>query len=169
VRHPHSTGGLKQVGWILIRNMAKRMRSQKRFRHTGCENFFLMQLLHMHSAERDAIHIEQLELFARIGVTNDERERPQRLTVSITVWPNEQFDHLGDDVARAVDYSVVSAAVRDFVAGRSDKLIETLAEALASYLLGMFRIRQVQIELRKFALPDAQYAAAIVTRSTSVA
>jgi 7,8-dihydroneopterin aldolase/epimerase/oxygenase len=122
----------------------------------------------MHSAERDAIHIEQLELFARIGVTDDERERPQRLTVSITVWPNEQFDHLGDDVARAVDYSVVSAAARDFVAGRSDKLIETLAEALASYLLGMFRIRQVQIELRKFALPDAQYAAAIVIRSTSV-
>ena len=39
----------------------------------------------MHSAERDAIHIEQLELFARIGVTDDERERPQRLTVSITV------------------------------------------------------------------------------------
>jgi len=122
----------------------------------------------MHSAERDAIHIEQLELLARIGVTDDERERPQRLTVSITVWPNEQFDHLGDDVARAIDYSVVSAAARDFVAGRSDKLIETLAEALAGYLLGLFRIRQVQIELRKFALPDAQYTAAIVTRSTSV-
>jgi len=59
-------------------------------------------------------------------VTADERERPQRLTVSITVWPEEQFDHLGDDVARAVDYSVVSAAARDFVAVRSDKLIETL-------------------------------------------
>ncbi len=122
----------------------------------------------MHSAERDTIHIEQLELFARIGVTDDERERRQRLTVSITIWPNEQFDHLGDDVARAVDYSVVSAAARDFVAARSDKLIETLAEALAGHLLGAFRLQQVQIELRKFALPDAQYAAAIVTRRASV-
>lgn len=122
----------------------------------------------MHSAERDAIHIEELELFARIGVTDDERASPQRLTVSITIWPNEQFDHLGDDVARAVDYSVVSAAARDFVAARSDKLIETLADALAGHLLGIFRIRQVQIALRKFALPDAQYAAAIVIRSTSV-
>lgn len=122
----------------------------------------------MHSAERDAIHIDELELFARIGVTDGERASPQRLTVSITIWPNEQFGHLGDDVARAVDYSVVSAAARDFVAARSDKLIETLADALAGHLLGMFRIQQVQIELRKFALPDAQYAAAIVTRSASV-
>ncbi|MGH8102356.1 MAG: dihydroneopterin aldolase [Chthoniobacterales bacterium] len=84
------------------------------------------------------------------------------------MWPNEQFDHLGDDVARTVDYSVVSAAARNFVAARSDKLIETLAEALAGHLLGMFRIQQARIELRKFALPDAQYAAAIVTRSASV-
>lgn len=122
----------------------------------------------MHSAERDKIHIEQLELFARIGVTDDERERPQRLTASITIWPKEQFDHLGDAVARAVDYSVVSAAARDFVVARSDKLIETLAEALAGHLLGTFRIQQVQIELRKFALPDAQHTAAIVTRSASV-
>jgi dihydroneopterin aldolase len=122
----------------------------------------------VHSAERDAIHIEQLELFARIGVTDDERERPQRLTVSITVWPNEQFDHLGDDVARAVDYSEVSAAAGDFAATRSDKPIETLAEALAGHLLEMFRIQRVRIELRKFILPKARYAAAIVTRSASV-
>ena len=122
----------------------------------------------MHSAERDAIHIDELELFARIGVTDDERASPQRLTVSITIWPNQQFNQLGDDVARAVDYSVVSAAARDFVATRSDKLIETLADALAGHLLGMFRIEQLQIELRKFALPDAQHVAAIVTRSASV-
>ena len=46
VRHAHATGGLKQAGWTLNRNMAKHMRSQKHFRHTGCENFSLMQLLH---------------------------------------------------------------------------------------------------------------------------
>ena len=122
----------------------------------------------VHSAERDAIHIEQLEVLARVGVTNNERASTQRLTVSITIWPEDQFDSLHDDIARAIDYSAVCTAARNFVATRSDKLIETLAASLAEHLLGTFPLRQVRIELRKFVLPDAQYAAAIVMRSASI-
>ena len=122
----------------------------------------------MHRAEPDAIHIEQLELSAKIGVTDVERAKPQRLTVSITIWPKEQFDSLRDDIARAIDYSAVCAATRDFVAARSDKLMETLAASLADQLLGTFPLRQVRIEVRKFVLPDAQYAAAVVMRSASI-
>ena len=121
----------------------------------------------MHSAERDAIHIEQLELFARIGVTDDERERPQRLTVSITIWPKMQFESLEDDITRTIDYSAVCSATRDFVATREDKLIETLATCLVDHLLGSFPVKQVRIELRKFVLPNAQYAAVTVTRGAS--
>ena len=122
----------------------------------------------MHSGERDAIHIDQLELFARIGVTDTERANPQRLTVSITIWPKEQFDFLNDDLTRTIDYSTVSMAIREFATTRSDKLIETLAVALAEQLLRRFPIQQVRLDLRKFVLPDANYAAAIVTRSTSI-
>jgi dihydroneopterin aldolase len=122
----------------------------------------------VHSGERDAIHIDQLELFARIGVTDTERANPQRLTVSITIWPKEQFDFLNDDLTRTIDYSTVSMAIREFATTRSDKLIETLAVALAEQLLRRFPIQQVRLDLRKFVLPDANYAAAIVTRSTSI-
>jgi dihydroneopterin aldolase len=122
----------------------------------------------VHRAEPDAIHIEQLEVSAKIGVTDVERAKPQRLTISITIWPKEQFDSLRDDIARAIDYSAVCGATRDFVAARSDQLIETLAAALARYLLGAFPLREVRIELRKFVLPNTQYAAAVVTRSASI-
>jgi dihydroneopterin aldolase len=120
------------------------------------------------SANGDAIHIEQLELLARIGVTDEERARPQQLTVSITIWPKEQFDFLNDDLTRTIDYSAVCMAIREFAATRSDKLIETLAAALAEHLLRRFPIQQVRLELRKFVLTDAKYAAAVVTRSASV-
>ena len=122
----------------------------------------------MHSGERDAIHIDQLELFARIGVTDTERANPQRLTVSITIWPKEQFDFLNDDLTRTIDYSAACVAIREFAAARSDKLIETLAAALAEHLLRRFPIQQVRLDLRKFVLADANYAAAIITRSTSI-
>ena len=116
----------------------------------------------------DSLHIEQLEVFARVGVMESERARPQRLTLSITVWPDAIFENLQDDIARAVNYSAVSVAAREFVNERSDKLIETLAANLASHLLRTFPIREVRIELRKFVLPDAKYASVTVTRTASV-
>jgi dihydroneopterin aldolase len=115
--------------------------------------------------ETDAIHIEQLELFARVGVTENERARPQRLTFSITLWPKTSFEDLQDDITRSIDYSAVCAAAREFVEKRVDQLIETLAAGLAGHLLEKLPARRVRIELRKFVLPDAQYAAVIVTRA----
>src|SRR4029077_14052808 len=122
----------------------------------------------VHSSAQNAIHIEELELFARIGVTDRERATPQRVTVSITIWPEKQFDVLGYDIARTIDYSALCAVTREFVTARSDKLIETLAAALAEHLLKVYPIRQIGIELRKFALPDAQYAAVTLIRSAAV-
>ena len=118
----------------------------------------------MEERAKDFIHIEQLEVFAFVGVTENERARPQRLTVSITVWPTLRFEELQDDISNAVNYSAVCATAREFVNARSDKLIETLAAELASRLLQTFPIHTVQIELRKFVLPDAQYASVTLTR-----
>jgi dihydroneopterin aldolase len=47
-------------------------------------------------------------------------------------------------------------------------LIETLADRLAAHLLKTFPIQRVKIEVRKFALQDAKYVSATVTRTTSV-
>jgi dihydroneopterin aldolase len=51
---------------------------------------------------------------------------------------------------------------------QSLKLIETLAEVLASHLLKSFPIQKITIELRKFALQDAKYVSITVTRSACV-
>jgi dihydroneopterin aldolase len=115
----------------------------------------------------DAIRIEQLEVFAHIGVPEDERSQPQRLTISITFWPTGHGPELGDDIGRVVDYAAVCAETKKFVQSRSDRLIETLADALASHLLGVFKIRRVTIELRKFVLPDVQYVSVTVARERS--
>ena len=117
----------------------------------------------------DAIRIEQLEVFARIGVPDDERSHPQRLTVSMTFWPVAQGGELGDDLGRTVDYAAVCAETKKFVDTRSDRLIETLADALANHLLGAFEIRRITLELRKFILPDVEYVSVTVTRDRSTA
>jgi len=112
----------------------------------------------------DQIHIQQLEVFAHVGVPDDERSAPQRLTFSITLWPRRDVSELDDQIAKAVNYAAVCAETKKFVRDRRDRLIETLAEALAKHLLDVFEIQRITIELRKFILPDVEFVSVTVTR-----
>jgi dihydroneopterin aldolase/2-amino-4-hydroxy-6-hydroxymethyldihydropteridine diphosphokinase len=116
----------------------------------------------------DRIHIEQLKIVARVGVSESERARSQRVAVSITIWPRFQADDLGDDVTKTVDYSKLCQEAKKFVQGRADKLIETLADALAEHLLRKFAIRRVTVELRKFVLKGADYVSVTVNRTAAL-
>ena len=116
----------------------------------------------------DEIHIEQLDVFTRIGVPEEERTNPQKLTVSISFWPYNQTGDLADHIEQAVNYSTVAEETKNFVRDQSVSLVETLAERLASHLLKTFPIQKVTIELRKFALQDAEYVAVTVTRTACV-
>lgn len=116
----------------------------------------------------DEIHIEQLDVFTRIGVPEEERAKPQRLAVSISLWPYQQRNDVADHIERTVNYSTVAEETKNFLRDQSVSLIETLAERLASHLLQSFPIQKVTIELRKFALPDAKYVSITVTRTACV-
>ena len=113
----------------------------------------------------DAIHVEQLEMFAHVGVPDHERDKPQRITVSVTALPRASLHGLGDDIGSTINYSAIARLVRDVVDERRDKLIETLAEKIAERLLRDLPIRRLRIELRKFVLPDAAHVSVIITRN----
>jgi 7,8-dihydroneopterin aldolase/epimerase/oxygenase len=116
----------------------------------------------------DRIHIEQLEVSTRIGVPEEERGAPQRLTASISFWPYHEAGDFGDKIENAVNYSDVVEETKNFVRGQSVKLIETLADRLAMHLLKNFRMERVTIELRKFPFEDAKYVSVTVTRTAFV-
>src|SRR6266496_1508256 len=116
----------------------------------------------------DRIHIEQLEVFAHIGVPEKERATPQRLTVSISFWPYQQTRDLADNIHKTINYSAVAEETKSFVRDQSVNLIETLADLLAAHLLKTFPIQKVTVELRKFPLQNAKYVSVTVTRTASV-
>src|SRR4051812_16739837 len=95
----------------------------------------------------DTVHIEGLEVLSHIGVPDEERVSAQRLTFNITLWPARNFRDLGDDIERAVNYATICDEIKSFIERRRDKLIETLANSVASHLLETFEIRRVMIEL----------------------
>jgi dihydroneopterin aldolase len=103
---------------------------------------------------RDRIVIEELELSAHIGVPDEERALPQRLTVTLTLEPAPRFDALDDEIGRTVDYFEVSRAVQAEARRRPRKLLETLAEELAGVVLRGFAVDAVEVAVRKYILPD---------------
>jgi dihydroneopterin aldolase len=112
----------------------------------------------------DEILIEELELTARIGVPDAERAEPQRLVVSLTLQPRQRFAELDDDLGRTVDYAAVCEELQRFASGRHDKLLETLAHEMAEFLVRRFQLARVELELRKYILPETRYVAVRVTR-----
>jgi dihydroneopterin aldolase len=103
----------------------------------------------------DRIRIEQLEIYARVGVPDSERAEPQRLVLNVTLWPKKTRPR--DNIADTVNYSEVAAALKQFAGQHDYRLIETLAEETAGDLLSRFPLRKVAIEVRKFVLPDADH------------
>ena len=112
----------------------------------------------------DAIHVQELELFTRIGVSDEERIEAQRLVVNLTMFPARGLSGLNDSVENTVDYFVATRAVKDLANRRECRLIETLAEEIAGLLLERFPLNAVEVELQKFILPDAKYVAVRLRR-----
>jgi dihydroneopterin aldolase len=122
----------------------------------------------MRGGAEHQIHIEQLEVFAHVGVPRAERAKPQRLALNISFWPVADLRDLHDAVKRTVDYSALCQEIKRFVAEQSPRLIETLANQIAAHLLRKFAIRKVSVEILKFVPIDAKYASVTVTRCASL-
>lgn len=114
----------------------------------------------------DEIRIEQLEVQARVGVPDAERAQPQRLQLSITLTPAQDFAALDDDLGQTIDYAAVADEATALAKARAVKLIETLANDIAAHLLRHFPLQKVEVEVRKFMLPETKYVSVRVRRVT---
>ncbi|MBN2507004.1 MAG: dihydroneopterin aldolase [Verrucomicrobia bacterium] len=112
----------------------------------------------------DTILISDLEVHFRVGVTESERARPQRLLVSVEMDLDVRRATSSDDLAETIDYEAVCARLRSFGDGVHWSLIETLAEEAAAVILEEFRPRRVTVEVKKFVIPQTRHVAVRITR-----
>jgi 7,8-dihydroneopterin aldolase/epimerase/oxygenase len=112
----------------------------------------------------DQIVISQLGIATFIGATEEERKKPQRLRVSVSMEPKMPFSAMHDRLENTVDYAEVSTAIKTLAATGQRLLIETLGEEIAMLLLRTYPISAVEIELRKYILPDTEFVAVRLRR-----
>ncbi|MCX8090942.1 MAG: dihydroneopterin aldolase [Verrucomicrobiae bacterium] len=111
------------------------------------------------------ITIADLEVFYCLGVPDEERAQPQRLLLTVEM----EFDFgpavLTDRVTKTIDYQAVAQFLLRFGEGRSWKLLEKLTTDLADAVVNEFHPDTVNVEVKKFALPQARYVSATVSRA----
>jgi len=116
----------------------------------------------------DLIRVVDLEVWAPIGVPEEERAQRQRLLVTLELHVGDFTEAAkADDVSLTIDYFTVAQRVKAFAAERSRKLLETLAEEIAADLLEAFPIKKLTLEIKKFILPDAQCVSVKIERKRS--
>lgn len=112
----------------------------------------------------DTITIQDLEVSYRVGVSDAERERPQRLQLTIQMLCDLGVAGASDDLQDTIDYHAVVERFRGFGDGREWKLIERLASDVADTVLDEFSPQSVCVEVKKFILPQVRYVSVEVTR-----
>ncbi|TCP90154.1 dihydroneopterin aldolase [Cricetibacter osteomyelitidis] len=114
---------------------------------------------------QDKVFIEELTVFAQIGVYDWEQQIKQRLVFDIEMtWDSRQAGAT-DDVQYCLNYAEVSQFIIDFVESKPFLLIETVANQVALQLQQHFNIKWLRIKLSKpKAVAQARNVGVIIER-----
>jgi FolB domain-containing protein len=110
------------------------------------------------------IAIIDLEVHYCVGVSDQERAKPQRLLVSIEMNLDFSAAALTDRVEKTINYQRVADDLLQFGQGRSWRLLEKLVSNIADHIISKYEPDSVQVEAKKFVIPQARYVAVSVTR-----
>ena len=113
------------------------------------------------------ICISGLKIQANIGVPHEERAVVQELEIDLRIHSSVAFDQMEDYLSNTIDYARVCQRVANIASEKPRKLIETLADEVAARILAEFDALRVEVELRKFILPETRYVAVRCTRARS--
>jgi dihydroneopterin aldolase len=111
------------------------------------------------------ITITELEVFYCVGVTDEERAKPQRLLVTVDMAYDFSSAATSDRIEKTINYQQVADEILKYGEGRNWKLIERLASNLADFILAEYHPQGVMVEVKKFIVPQARHVSVSLTRT----
>ena len=110
------------------------------------------------------IRIVDLEVYYRVGVTEQERAQPQRLLVTVDMNLDFSAAAVTDRIERTINYQAVADELLKFGEGRSWKLLEKLVTNLAERIMTQHAPEDVTVEIKKFSIPQARFVSVSTSR-----
>ena len=101
------------------------------------------------TSEMDNLRLLDIKCRSRIGVTPEERKRPQPIRVDLDLSLDLEAAGNSDAIDLTVDYVKVVARVQAIAAEREYRLVEALARTLCRRLLQEIPVDRVQVTVWK--------------------
>ena len=113
----------------------------------------------------DRVFIEELAVFAQIGVYDWEQQIKQKLVFDLEMaWDCKQAAET-DDVAYCLNYAGVSQVIIDYVESKPFLLIERVAYEVADLLESRYQLQGLKIKLSKpKAVAQARNVGVLIVR-----
>jgi len=114
------------------------------------------------------ITIVDLEVHYCVGVTEEERAKPQRLLLTVDMSLDFSSASVSDRIERTISYQEVVDELLKFGEGRSWRLLEKLVANVAEKVLAQFKPQSVLVEAKKFSIPQARFISVSTGQSRPV-
>ncbi len=105
----------------------------------------------------DRLSVRSMVCMCRIGVTEEERSRPQKLEIDLDLYSDLEAAGRSGDVAQTIDYLDVTSEVRAHLESTTFHLIEAAARTILDRVLERFRVQRAAVRVRKFILPGVAH------------
>lgn len=113
------------------------------------------------------ITIVDLEVFYCVGVSGEERAKPQRLLLTIDMSLDFTSAAISDRIEKTINYQKVAEDLLKFGEGRSWKLLERLVSNIGDMIMAQYQPQSVLVEAKKFSIPQARFVAVTLTKTRS--
>ncbi|MGH7092433.1 MAG: dihydroneopterin aldolase [Stellaceae bacterium] len=118
------------------------------------------------SPPRYTVIVRGLELTCSIGIRRIERERPQRVRVSVELTATQDATFPGEDRRSVINYEKVVAAIRAIANSGHIDLCEGFAERICNTCFADPRVAHIRATVEKRdVFPEAEGAGAILERN----
>src|SRR5438046_2101436 len=117
-------------------------------------------------ADRHKVVGRTLVLLCSIGVRRVERERLQRVRISVELTATPEASHPREDRRRVINYEKIVTAIRQIARSGHIDLCEGFAERIAGACFADPRVAHARISVEQIDIyPDAEGVGAILERS----
>ena len=115
---------------------------------------------------RYTVIVRGLVLICSVGVRRAERERPQRVRISVELTATAQASFPGEDRRRVINYEKVVAAIRQIAQSGHIDLCEGLAARICDWCFADPRVGHARVEVEKLDIfGDAEAVGAVLERT----
>ena len=114
-------------------------------------------------AQRYTVVVRGLVLICSIGIRRAERERPQRVRISVELTATAEASTPGEDRRRVINYEHVVAAIRQIAKSGHIDLCEGFARRICAACFADPRVGHIRVEVEKLDIfADAEAVGAIL-------